>query len=100
MGTAHACAYQVEVTGTNRTQKKRRTKMSNERMPTNERMNRAMSFLMQLSDYIEMEMDPFARRAQKLIQDELVTVMGELNNQELPAQPPPPAKAPPPPARR
>jgi len=69
--------------------------MTTERMPTNERMNRAMSFLMQLSDYIEMEMDPFARRAHKLIQDELVTVMGELNNKELPAQPPAP-KAPPP----
>jgi len=69
--------------------------MTTERMQTNERMNRAMSFLMQLSDYIEMEMDPFARRAHKLIQDELVTVMGELNNKELPAQPPAP-KAPPP----
>ena len=69
--------------------------MTTERMQTNERMNRAMSFLMQLSDYIEMEMDPFARRAHKLIQDELVTVMGELNNTALPAQPAPP-KAPPP----
>ena len=74
--------------------------MTTERMPTNERMNRAMSFLMQLSDYIEMEMDPFARRAHKLIQDELVTVMGELNNTALPAQPAPLPKAPPTPTRR
>ena len=51
-------------------------------MTTHERLSRATSFLMQLSDGIEMKLDPFERRLHKLIQDELIECVRETGREE------------------
>lgn len=60
-------------------------------MTVNERLTRAMSFLMILSDYIEPKLDQFERRVHKCVQDEFMEAMKESNKTE-PPKPPQPAR--------
>src|SRR3972149_8386918 len=60
----------------------RNTATRRHRMTTHERLSRATSFLMQLSDGIEMKLDPFERRLHKLLQDELIECVRETGREE------------------